>query len=206
MLEGAAGPPDYIAASIPRSGPEHRALMEQYPHMSQFGIMVCDVSRGSVREIAGMPQIRYDLDQRDAHAVQRAIEALCEIYWAAGAREVIVPVGRVPTLRDGETRPFGDRPLRPGELTLMAFHPLGTARAGADPAVSVVDGRGRVHGLRGVHVLDGAMVPSALGVNPQITIMALATRAAFALLGAPPPDEPAPERLAVPRPATPVAA
>ena len=111
----------------------------------------------------------------------------------------------MPILRDGETRPFAHAPLRAGELALMAFHPLGTARAGADPAASVVDGRGRVHGVGGVHVLDGAMVPSALGVNPQITIMALATRAAFALLGAPAPDEPAPERMAVPRPATPVA-
>jgi choline dehydrogenase-like flavoprotein len=50
------------------------------------------------------------------------------------------------------------------------------------------------------------MVPSALGVNPQITIIALASRAAFALLDAPAPDEPAPERMAVPRPATPVPA
>jgi len=112
----------------------------------------------------------------------------------------------VPIMGDGETRPFAHAPLRAGELTLMAFHPLGTARAGSDPAASVVDGRGRVHGVGGVHVLDGAMVPSALGVNPQITIMALATRAAFALLGAPAPDEPAPERMAVPRPATPVVA
>jgi choline dehydrogenase-like flavoprotein len=112
----------------------------------------------------------------------------------------------IPTLRNGETRPFGDQPVRRGELPLMAVHPLGTARAGADPAASVVDGSGRVHGVSGVHVLDEAMVPSALGVNPQITIMALATRAAFALLGAPAPDEPAPERMAVPRPATPVAA
>ena len=194
VLEGAAGPPDYIAASIPRSGPEHRALMDRYPHMSQFGIMVCDGSRGSVRELAGRPQIRYELDARDARAVQRGIEALCEIYWAAGAREVILPSRRIPTLRNGETRPFGDEPVRRGELALMAFHPLGTARAGADPRASVVDGFGRVHGVSGVHVLDGAMVPSALGVKPQITIMALATRAAFALLDAPPPDEPAPER------------
>jgi choline dehydrogenase-like flavoprotein len=206
MLEGAAGPPDYIAASIPRSGPEHRALMDQYPHMSQFGIMICDAARGRVREVAGRPLIRYDLEPRDVTAVQRAIEALCEIYWAAGAREVIAPIARVPILRDGETRPFAQRPLRASELTLMAFHPLGTARAGADPATSVVDGHGRVHGVSGVHVLDGAMVPSALGVNPQITIMALATRAAFALLGAPAPDEPAPERIAAPRAATPVPA
>ena len=70
----------------------------------------------------------------------------------------------------------------------------------------MVDAVGQVHGVSGVHVLDGAMVPSALGVNPEITIMALATRAAFALLDAPAPDEPAPERMAVPRPATPVPA
>ena len=50
------------------------------------------------------------------------------------------------------------------------------------------------------------MVPTALGINPQVTIMAMATRAAFALLGSPPPDEPAPEHMATARAATPVSA
>ena len=82
----------------------------------------------------------------------------------------------------------------------MAFHPLGTARAGADPGRAVVDADLAVHGARGVHVADGSVVPSSLGVNPQITIMALATRLAFHLLGASPPaDEPAPQRIAEPR-------
>jgi choline dehydrogenase-like flavoprotein len=82
----------------------------------------------------------------------------------------------------------------------MAFHPLGTARAGADPRQSVVDPDLALHGVTGVHVCDGSAVPSSLGVNPQITIMALATRLAFHLLGASTPtDEPAPERIAEPR-------
>jgi choline dehydrogenase-like flavoprotein len=37
--------------------------------------------------------------------------------------------------------------------------------------------------VRGVYVADGSAVPSSLGVNPQMTIMALATRLAFSLLG-----------------------
>jgi choline dehydrogenase-like flavoprotein len=79
----------------------------------------------------------------------------------------------------------------------MAFHPLGTARAGADPADSVVDGDLRVHGIDGLHVSDGSVIPSSLGVNPQITIMALATRLAYHLLGqAPPEHEPVPTAIA----------
>jgi choline dehydrogenase-like flavoprotein len=60
----------------------------------------------------------------------------------------------------------------------MAFHPLGTARAGADPAGSVLDENLEVRGTPGLFVCDGSAVPTALGVNPQITIMALATRLA----------------------------
>ncbi len=64
----------------------------------------------------------------------------------------------------------------------MAFHPLGTARADARPTHGVVDGDLRLHDADGVYVADGSAVPSALGVNPQLTIMALATRLAPTLL------------------------
>jgi len=93
-----------------------------------------------------------------------------------------------------------DHDLRASELTLLAFHPLGTARADARPAHGVVDADQRVHGIDNLYVSDGSVVPSSIGVNPQITIMALATRMAFGILGQPPPrDEPEPEAIARPR-------
>jgi choline dehydrogenase-like flavoprotein len=122
---------------------------------------------------------------------------LTEIFWAAGARAVAVPLQGVPLLRDGDSAPLRAATVRPRDVGAMAFHPLGTARAGADPGRSVVDGELRVHGVAGLHVADGSVVPTALGVNPQITIMALATRLAYHLLGAPPPaDEPYAEKIA----------
>jgi choline dehydrogenase-like flavoprotein len=70
---------------------------------------------------------------------------------------------------------------------------------GADPASAPVDPAGKLRGVEGLYVADGSIVPSSLGVNPQITIMALATRTAFGIAGQPPPSEPRPERIAEPR-------
>jgi choline dehydrogenase-like flavoprotein len=64
----------------------------------------------------------------------------------------------------------------------MAFHPLGTARMAARPADGVLDQSGQVHGIDRLYVCDGSALPTSLGVNPQLTIMALATRLADHLL------------------------
>jgi cholesterol oxidase len=55
-------------------------------------------------------------------------------------------------------------------------HPLGGCPMADDPAQGVVDDGGRVHGYQGLYVLDGSIVPTALGVNPSKTIAALAER------------------------------
>jgi choline dehydrogenase-like flavoprotein len=200
MFEGAAGPPDYLAMSFPFSRERHRNLMLRYPHLSQFGLMVSDSSRGWVTERAGRPVIRYDVNRQDLAAFKRGIELLTELYWAAGARVVYQPVEWIDELRDGDLGPLPGSELRAADLTLMAFHPLGTARADARPDRGVVDGNLKLHGLEGVYVSDASAVPSSLGVNPQITIMSLSTRLAFHLLGkGPPEDEPEPESIARPR-------
>jgi choline dehydrogenase-like flavoprotein len=198
MLEGAAGPPDYAAMSLPFAGERHRDLMLRYQHMSQFGLMVSDVSRGSVRERFGRVEIRYDLCREDLDTFRRGVDILCELYAAAGASVLYPPVEGEGEMPATERRPLPE--LHASDLTLMAFHPLGTARADARPQHGVVDGDLKLHGAEGVYVADGSVVPSSIGVNPQITIMALATRLAYGLLGAPPPDsEPEPETIARPR-------
>lgn len=201
MFEGAAGPPDYLALTMPGIGAEHRELMALYPRLSQFGFMVSDASRGSVRKAPwGGPLIRYDLLREDVRKFQRAFQVLAEIYFAAGAEAVYTPLSGVPVLTGGDTSPLHGRELRAADLDVIAFHPLGTCRAGADPRSSVVGPDLQHRGLEGLYVADGSVVPSSLGVNPQITIMALASRLAFHLLGVPPPtDEPEPEAIAEPR-------
>ena len=187
MFEGAAGPPDYAAMSFPFSGERHRELMLRFRHLSQFGLMVSDTSRGFVRERFGRPEIHYDLNPDDVATFRRGVDLLCELYRAAGARELFSPID-------------GDGPTRARDIALMAFHPLGTARADSRPAHGVVDGDLALHGCEGLYVSDASAIPSSIGVNPQLTIMALATRLAYHLLGrSAPHEEPEPEAYARPR-------
>jgi GMC oxidoreductase len=181
MLEGVAGPPAYAAMSLPLSGERHARAMAAYPRLAQFGLMVSDSSRGRVERLAGRPLIRYDLGREDLDRFRAGLARVEELLLAAGAREVYLPLP--PGVAPGRAR---QRDLR-----LMAFHPLGTARADARPGHGVTDGQLAVRGVDGLHIADGSVVPSALGVNPQMTIMALATRLAFSLLGRPVPDQPA---------------
>ena len=172
MFEGVAGPPSYVAMSLPLTGARHAEAMADYRRLAQFGLMVSDSSRGSVRAFGGRPLIRYDLVEADLARFRTGLARMRELFEAAGAREVYLPL------------PHGVAPerARPRDLKLMAFHPLGTARADVRPTHGVVDGQLRLHGVEGVHVADGSVVPSSLGVNPQITIMALATRLSYHLL------------------------
>jgi choline dehydrogenase-like flavoprotein len=182
MLEGIAGPPDYLALTTPRVGAAHRELMLDAGRTACFGVMVSDPPRGSVHGRGRHPIVRYDLSVDDARRFKRGMLAVAELYWAAGAHEVIVPVRGVPTLRNGDSGPLERHPVPPGSIKAMGFHPLGTARAGADPSRSVLDVDFAVRGFRGLYVSDGSAVPGPLAVNPQITIMALATRLASALM------------------------
>lgn len=189
MLEGIAGPPDYLAMAVPYSGERHRELMLAYRNVAQFGLMIADVPNGRVlvppaglRRRAGRPIIRYDLAERDTATIAFGIERLAELLFAAGARRVILPLAGLTELRDGDLEPLRRHHVRAAELKVMAFHPLGTARMAARAQDGVVDPHGRVHGVGGLYVADGSAVPGPLGVNPQLTIMALATRLADHLL------------------------
>jgi choline dehydrogenase-like flavoprotein len=181
LLEGIAGPPDQAALATPGEGAAHREWMLAARSSASFGVMVADSATGSVREAGGRLLVRYDLHPDDAERLRRGFALLADIWWAVGAREIAVPIDGVPVLRDGDSGPLLAARVRPRDVKAMAFHPLGTARAGADPARAVVDPGLQVHGVRGLRVADGSVVPSSPQVNPQVTIMALAVRLGRAL-------------------------
>jgi glycine/D-amino acid oxidase-like deaminating enzyme len=180
VFEGASTPLDVTAVAVPWVGQRFMDLMEAYRHVATFGFMIEDTSRGRVRKgPRGSPLITYDLNAADTAKMQRAIGILSDLFFAAGAKRVLPMVAGMEELGSKEdVAKLRSMRIRPGDFEVTAYHPLGTCRIGSDARTSVLGPDHQAHELPGLYVTDGSAVPSPLGVNPQMTIMAMALRAA----------------------------
>lgn len=182
MFEGGSPPLLWHGMLSPLQAEDHVRHTERYQQTAYFGLMIKDTSRGSVRPglHRDMPLIRYSLNAQDFALFKRGIDLLARMYLAAGAREVYIQgLTRLTTIRNvAELEAFWRSKPRPRHFLITAYHPLGTARLGASAAQGVCNQDHQVWGHTDLYVMDGACVPSSLGANPQVTIMALATRAA----------------------------
>jgi choline dehydrogenase-like flavoprotein len=179
-MEGGFPRLEFATMMLPLQGRPFMDMMDQFEHLAAFGLMIKDDSRGRVfRGPGSHPLMLYNLNQGDQQKLQKAREILCRIYLAAGAKKIYPGIAGVPPIEDelGLAR-FRQLKISPRKMELIAFHPLGTARIGEDPQTSVCTPDHETHEVPGLYVVDGSSVPSSLGVNPQVTIMTLATRAA----------------------------
>jgi choline dehydrogenase-like flavoprotein len=180
MFEGASIPPSTVATGIWSIGKDFVDLMESYRRMALFGFMIQDHSRGRVLPGRnGSPLVVYNMSREDAQRMQRGIEIVCEIFLAAGAERVhpfVAGQHRIDSHKDLEA--LRSRRLRPGDFEVTSYHPLGTCRIGTDSSRSVLTPDHQTRDLQSLYVVDGSAIPSSLGVNPQMTIMAMALRAA----------------------------
>jgi choline dehydrogenase-like flavoprotein len=178
-------PPSLVARSLLLDGPPLHEAMLDYDRMVTAGILVEDTGRGRVRASgrSGRPLATYRLHERDAAAVMRGLSLLSRALFAAGAAEVRTGLRSRPLLRSmGEAEALEHLAVRPGELSLSTVHLMGTAGIGADPLRSVCALTGAVHETADLYVADAGLFPGPVGVNPMLTISALATGVARAII------------------------
>jgi choline dehydrogenase-like flavoprotein len=177
-LEGFYLPPQMAAAAHSALGGELSRWMEQPDRVDQFGFMVRDPNDGRVVRGPGGTIIRKDIGPPTVDRLRGGAAMLSELLLRGGAKEVWTGIAGVPSIRSvSQARMLASRDLRARDFTVLGAHPLSTCRMGASARDSVVGFDHRVHGTENLYVVDGASVPSSLGVNPQMTIMAMALRA-----------------------------
>jgi len=168
-------PDQYYAALSVRVGPEAMAIMADLKHFASAGALVHDEdSEGWVRNTPAGADLYYNLGDGDRRRLIDGMQLTAEVFFAAGATEVFTGIrdgGMCPSPRDIEAYFPYDTPA--ARLFTYASHPMGTCRMGGDPNQSVIDPDGRVWGWKNLHVADASAFPSSLGVNPQVTAMAM---------------------------------
>lgn len=181
-FEGAFVPLDVAAATFHAVGPTWTNFVDRFDRMACFGFMIAETSRGRVaRAPGGEALLTYRVNDVDRRKILRGHGLLARLYLAGGARAVYTSIRGVAPLRDLDAVARFEREapssVAAHQIDLAAFHPLGTCRMGRDPSRSVVGASHEAHDVPGLFVVDGSCVSGPLGVNPQMTIMALAERA-----------------------------
>jgi choline dehydrogenase-like flavoprotein len=208
VIESAPGHPGLIALALPWEGTAaHAALMARLRHVGPLIAITRDGGTGRVRAMdGGGARIDYRLDRVGVTTLRHGLTSMARILRAAGATEMLA-LGtpalwhRSAGLEAGdETRAFErfvaglDRfDFGPNRGAVFSAHQMGTARFGADPRTHACDPAGRVRSgsgsggrdaiVPGLYVADTSLFPTGLGVNPMVTVMALARRVARTVLG-----------------------
>lgn len=173
--------PVYLALTLAPHGAEAvERVMADWRRASIYVGQVKASATGSVRRLPGIdrPMPRYGINDADLANIRFALERMAEILFAAGAHTVYLPLAGSGSLTSlEETRRLLSRPIPPKALDLLSVHALASCGLGR-----ALDPWGRVKGFDNLLVNDAAMLPEATGVNPQLTIMAMARRNAGAWL------------------------
>jgi long-chain-alcohol oxidase len=180
--ETAAVHPGVLVAFAPwESAREHAKLISDLPWISGIGLLLRDRSEGDVRVTRrGEPRVHYRLGADDLRHVRVGLDGGSQILEAAGARRIFSSHARLCSYEPGpgarhrfleETDRAG---FGPGRCAFYAFHLMGSARIGPTPSAGATRPDGEMWEVRNLYVMDGSSFPSASGVNPMITIEAMA--------------------------------
>jgi choline dehydrogenase-like flavoprotein len=161
--------------------------MQQAAHVGTMIALSRDAVGGRVRARSdGGVRIDYKLGKTERALVAHGIATAARVHLAAGAEEVHTLHARSATLTKSASPSQADAFYKWIEAervdanwsALFSAHQMGTCRIGRDAATAVCDERGQVFGVSGLYVADASAFPASSGVNPMITVMALATSVA----------------------------
>ncbi len=194
FMEAVPWYPGLGATAVPGYGAPHLALMREAPRSALHVALLIDgfhddVPGGRVTlRPSGAPLLDYPIVPRLWSAFRFAQKRMAEMQLASGARRALSLHDRPAEVAGREDIDAAVDALRweIGAVPVFTAHLMGGCRMGDDPASSVVRSADlRHHTVENLHVIDGSVFPTSLGVNPQESIYGLARLAATRIAGAP---------------------
>ncbi|XP_031280152.1 long-chain-alcohol oxidase FAO4A-like [Pistacia vera] len=173
--------PGMFSSLLPwTSGEDMKTRMCKFSRTAHIFALARDKGSGIVNS---PNSISYQIDAADEENLQRGLEKMLRTLAAAGAEEIGThhPKGRKLNVKQVSADEFerfveeeSSRPLRDLSTPLCSAHQMGSCRMGNDPKTSAVNQMGETWEVEGLYVADTSVFPTALGVNPMITVQAIA--------------------------------
>lgn len=157
---------------------EHRNLIQRFNNYAMAGIVVRDSNVGRVALTnTGRASVSYEPSLKELKAVAKGVEVLAKMWFALGAKRIINSHRNMPIVDNEEDLPKLVKKIvdDPKNLLLGSAHPQSGNRIGNSPADSVLDSNCKVHGFQNLIVCDASVFPTSVGVNPQISVMTVAS-------------------------------
>lgn len=174
-----------LASRLPGLGRALSAEIERMDRYTSWGIAVKAVTHGRVGATAdGAGVVHFGLGEADLRTLARGVAWAGRLAFAAGAIEVLPGVsGFAPRVTDARALDALEQspPLDPRAWSTVVTHLFGTCRMASDPARGVVRPDFRHHTVERLWVVDSSVFPTNTGVNPQTSILAVATLAGRAI-------------------------
>lgn len=169
-------PLSVMSQCFPVVGDHLEEQMKLTPYIATGGILVDDQHAGYVKAgLLGWDHVRYDISDADQQRFIRGVQLLSELYFAAGARRVYTPFAHHPVLEHPSQIPrLTAWAPRVQDTEYFTAHLMGTCRMHSREEGGVVKPTGEVWDTQGLYIADASVLPGTIGVNPQVTIMALA--------------------------------
>jgi len=157
-------------------GPRLAQRMRDHEYIATGGILVDDHAAGRIQVMPfGIPLVRYDVTDEDQRRFVLGASYLATLFFEAGAREVYTPFHHFPRLRTPDDIPRLKAAMpKVQDTEYFTAHLMGTCRMHADSRQGALSPDGQVWDHPGLYVADAASMPGTIGVNPQVTIMAIA--------------------------------
>jgi choline dehydrogenase-like flavoprotein len=157
---------------------EYRRLIERFNYYTMAGIVVRDDNIGKISLTStGRANVSYEPGEKELKIIAKGVEVLAKIWFALGARKVVTSHRAISTIQSEQEIPKLVEQIlhNPKDLFLGSAHPQSGNRIGIDETESVVDSDCKVHAYKNLFVCDASVFPNAVGVNPQITVMTVAS-------------------------------
>jgi choline dehydrogenase-like flavoprotein len=179
-------PPMFQSTAMPGWFEQHYDNMQKYAHLACTGVLVGTSSNAEVK-VRGLfgRDINYVPTEDDFDSLMDGLQKSAEIYLQGGAEKVMPNTFQyyeyksVREMREN----FRKNVKSSADISTGSGHPQGGNAMSPDEATGVVDENFKVFGYDNLYVCDASVFPTSVGVNPQVTVMALAHYAAPIIAG-----------------------